>query len=170
MTTQKHILIADDNEVMLLMLREILQKEALWNIIPTRDGQEAWNKIEEGLSPDLCILDYSMPHMDGLTFTKRIRSHTQLKNTAIILVTIDNSKSLIESTAACKISGFILKPYNSMKLIETIKRVINKEPSSSYTQPILNNPSETMMKLGIETSIYFQLLDMLIGDLKKNFF
>ena len=66
------ILIAEDDELSRMLLRDILEKEPGYEVIEAADGQAAWKLLEDGLTPDLCILDVMMPFLDGIGLLKKI--------------------------------------------------------------------------------------------------
>jgi CheY-like chemotaxis protein len=67
------VLVADDEpDIVSLMIRQI--EKAGYNVISAYDGQEAWDKIV-GESPDIILLDLTMPKMDGFAVLERLRAH-----------------------------------------------------------------------------------------------
>jgi DNA-binding NarL/FixJ family response regulator len=87
----KQILIADDHEAVREGLRALLRAYSSWEICDATDGQEAVAKATE-LRPDLIILDYAMPGLDGLSAAKQI--HELLPTVPIVLHTLYASTEL----------------------------------------------------------------------------
>jgi DNA-binding NarL/FixJ family response regulator len=88
----KQILIADDHEAVLQGVRVLLQGNPGWEICGNAtDGNEAIEKATE-LRPDLIILDYAMPGLDGLSAAKQI--HELLPTVPIVLHTLYASTEL----------------------------------------------------------------------------
>ncbi|MCP4725307.1 MAG: chemotaxis protein CheV [bacterium] len=84
------ILIADDSAVIRRTLISRLNKNGFLNLIACNDGREAWERLEDNLNKDetqfdVIISDIEMPRMDGLHFTKKIKTHPVLKNIPVIL-------------------------------------------------------------------------------------
>ncbi|MEI7906551.1 MAG: response regulator [Bacteroidota bacterium] len=108
------ILIADDDPVIL----EILQK-TLWSfgydVVCARDGKEAW-EMYVGQTPNIVITDWMMPKVNGLEFTRMIRSHNLFPYTYIFFLTVLGGKgSYIESIHAGA-DDFITKPVDADEL------------------------------------------------------
>lgn len=86
------ILIAEDSILLNNLIMECLKKAGYCNIIATKDGLEAWNKLQEfkdsntlDTSVKCIITDIEMPQMDGHHLTKQIKSDTQLKDLPVII-------------------------------------------------------------------------------------
>ena len=94
------ILIAEDSATSRLLLETTLEK---WGheVVSTRDGRESWAAIQEDNAPQLAILDWMMPEMDGLEVCRLIRADSRLKGTYIIMLTArDSSADLVEGLEA----------------------------------------------------------------------
>lgn len=113
------ILIADDNETDLMILRTIVRKEG-HDVVLASNGQEALDQFWEH-RPDLVLLDVMMPVLDGLAVAEKIRSKDTVEYIPIIFLT---SLQDAESLAKCLGSGgddFLSKPYNRVILKAKIK-------------------------------------------------
>jgi two-component system, cell cycle response regulator len=81
-----HILLVDDDPVSLQPVDTLLRE---WGhrVETALDGDEAWNKLQSPELPDVVILDWMMPQMDGLELTRRIRKRTNTPYMYVIMVT-----------------------------------------------------------------------------------
>lgn len=117
--TPAKVLIVDDNDLMRTLLRGILRNENCQVIGDARNGIIALEFIERN-KPDIVFLDVMMPEMDGLEALLAIRK--QHPEIIVIMITgnpsVDNVKESIEGGA----QGFIVKPFNSAKVLETMHR------------------------------------------------
>ena len=117
--TPAKVLIVDDNDLMRTLLRGILRNENCQVIGDARNGIIALEFIERN-KPDIVFLDVMMPEMDGLEALLAIRK--QHPEISVIMITgnpsVDNVKESIEGGA----QGFIVKPFNSAKVLETMHR------------------------------------------------
>jgi two-component system response regulator ResD len=120
---KKKILIADDEEVIRILLAEALKPHD-YKIDVVEDGVEAIRYIGRN-SYDLVITDYMMPKMDGLELTRQIRSKYPF--TPILIVTgYGPVHELLKSGAtAC-----IIKPFNILKLQNMVKIILNKNSAT----------------------------------------
>ena len=116
------ILIADDHEVVRQGIRTILKVRSEWEICgEARNGREAIQLATE-LSPDLIILDVSMPVMGGLRAAEEIlRMNSKIK---ILIFTLDESKTLRTLAQRCGAHGLVVKSQASCLLIEALDRLL----------------------------------------------
>lgn len=115
------ILIVDDNDLMRTLLRSILRNENYQIIGETKNGALALEFIERS-KPDLICMDVMMPEMDGLEALKAIKeTHPGI---AVVMITgnpsVDNVQESIQSGA----NGFIVKPFNAAKVLDTLKQAL----------------------------------------------
>ena len=83
---QRDILIVDDSITTRTLERNILEA-AGYHVRVAIDGQEAWDRLATGDLPELVISDVSMPRLDGIGLTKRIKNDPRTSQLPIILVT-----------------------------------------------------------------------------------
>jgi chemosensory pili system protein ChpA (sensor histidine kinase/response regulator) len=79
------ILIADDDHYAQKALEALLRVEG-FHVIVAQDGQEALERINES-RPDLCIIDFDMPRLNGLETCRRIKGHHETRLLPVIMVT-----------------------------------------------------------------------------------
>lgn len=87
------ILLAEDSALLLEMLKKCLMKAGYTNLIPTCNGQEAWDKLNEiiasggkvGKDVALVITDIEMPQMDGHHLTKRIKEDSRFTGLPVVI-------------------------------------------------------------------------------------
>jgi two-component system, chemotaxis family, chemotaxis protein CheY len=121
----KYILIIDDSITIRSTIRLVI-KNLGYSIAETENGQQALDKIKEikdaGDEVILCITDINMPVMDGLTFISEFRKTD--KFTPIIMLTSESQDEFIEKGVKLGATGWIIKPFQPNKLLDTIKHVI----------------------------------------------
>lgn len=87
------ILIADDHEVVRSGLRRVLEAQTNWEVVAEAgDGKDAINKAAE-TEPDVAVLDYSMPLINGVEATRQIRA--RLPKTEVLIFTMHDNEMLI---------------------------------------------------------------------------
>ena len=116
------ILIADDHEIVRQGIRMILHVRPAWEICgEAKDGQQAIQLARE-LSPDVIILDVSMPVLGGLVAADDIlRMNPKIK---ILIFTIDESKSLRTLVQKCGARGIVVKSQACRDLVEALDRLL----------------------------------------------
>ncbi|HZK43724.1 MAG TPA: diguanylate cyclase [Syntrophomonadaceae bacterium] len=123
------ILIAEDEPISRHILETAL-KEWGFDFIVTKNGAEAWNVLQQDGSPNIVILDWMMPGMDGIEICRKLRERNSANYTYIILLT---SRSRPEDVIRGLDSGaddYIVKPFHPEELKSRIKigqRIIELE-------------------------------------------
>lgn len=113
------ILMIDDSNVMRHHQRSVLAKLGHLEVEEASNGMEALLKLKE-FEPDLVLLDWNMPVMDGLTFLKNFRALG--KKAPVIMVTTEAEKPRVIEAIKAGVSSYCIKPFTA----ETMKAVIEK--------------------------------------------
>ena len=136
MKKQKKILLVDDEQDILELIKYHLEKED-FVVQLANNGKEALEKAHNFL-PDLILLDVMMPEMDGIETCKKIREDKKLKNTLVALLT---ARSEDYSQIAGFESGaddYITKPIKPKLLLSRIKALLRRNIEDLNTRIILS--------------------------------
>ncbi|MCK5145873.1 response regulator [bacterium] len=125
MTNSPTIIIVEDDWSVRTLLSKYLRAQG-YKIHVAEDGIEGLRLIKSIL-PDLLIVDYRLPGMNGLTIVKMLRSDISVKNIPVIMLTVLDRKSIINKAAELGIFAFIIKPFRIRQLLDTVKSVFAKE-------------------------------------------
>jgi two-component system chemotaxis response regulator CheY len=98
-------------------------KNAGYNVTEAVDGQDALEKANTR-DFDLVLTDQNMPRMDGIGLTKKLRDHPKFKNTPILILTTESSDQMKQAGKGAGATGWLVKPFDPVKLIEVIKKVV----------------------------------------------
>jgi signal transduction histidine kinase len=110
---RKRILVAEDEDSMrAFVVRQLDQ----YDIIEARDGEEAYALALE-TKPDLMILDFMMPKLDGIELTARLRGDATTARIPIILVTAQAGETARLMALEAGVNDFLTKPFSSVELI-----------------------------------------------------
>jgi DNA-binding NarL/FixJ family response regulator len=124
--TVKRILIADDHEVVRSGLRAIVETRADWIVCGEAvDGRAAVASILE-MKPDVAIVDYSMPVMNGLEVSRRIKSHHL--RTEVLILTMHESEEILTEVLLAGVRGFLLKSDARSHLVAAIEALLDHRP------------------------------------------
>lgn len=126
--SQLNILIAEDNKVNLLLLKQILKKLGILNILEASNGEEAVS-IWKAQKIDLIFMDVQMPKMDGFEATQKIRTTEQEKHTPIIALTANAMKGDRERCLEAGMDDYLSKPF----LAAQISSILNHYCPSNST-------------------------------------
>lgn len=116
------ILIVDDSVSIRQSVRFTLEQNG-YTVFEAADGAEGLSRLGEQKA-DLVITDVNMPNMDGLTMVRKIRETDGIKFVPILVLTTESQGAVIEDGKKAGATGWIVKPFNDEKLIETIKKVL----------------------------------------------
>ena len=116
------VVIAEDEAIIRLDLKEILTTAGYDVVGETGRGDEAVTLVEEH-QPDLVILDIKMPGMDGLRAAREITSQHQV---AVLLLTAFSQRDLIEEARDAGVAAYLVKPFQPRELLPAIADVLAK--------------------------------------------
>lgn len=115
------VLIVDDHELIRRGIRSVLSVEADWEVCGEAvDGLEGVAKARE-LSPDVVIMDVSMPHLNGLDATREIRK--TLPSTEVLIVSQHESQEMARQARVAGAKGYVVKSSISADLLKALARV-----------------------------------------------
>jgi two-component system, cell cycle response regulator len=123
------ILSIDDSKTMRLLLARLFRPFAC-------EWLEAANG-EEGLAvatrekPDLIILDYNMPIMDGIAMLRKLKEHATLKRTPVIMLTADSGPESLATVARLGVRDYVTKPFQEQELLAKVGRIVPLIPRAS---------------------------------------
>lgn len=118
---RKHILVIDDDPRMLKMLKEQLHND--FEVATAVNGKIAM-KFLENKHTDLILLDYEMPDEKGPDVLAKIRTNPSTKNVPVVFLTGVTEKDKIQKALVYQPQGYLLKPINHERLVETITKVM----------------------------------------------
>ena len=122
---KQKILIVDDDDIHLEMVKAVLQNE--YDISIAKSGKEALGLFYQGLVPQLILLDLIMPDMDGWNTYTRIKAIGDLHDTSIAFFTASNDPKDIKHAQEIGAVDYIKKPYNKDDLLRRIGKIMKKE-------------------------------------------
>ncbi|MGH9019175.1 MAG: ANTAR domain-containing response regulator [Acidimicrobiales bacterium] len=111
------VVIAEDEAIVRLDLKEILEAEGYEVVGETGRGDEAVDLVaSEG--PDLAILDVKMPGIDGIEAARRINADRKV---AVLILTAFSQRNLIEDARDAGVSAYLVKPFQRSELVPAIE-------------------------------------------------
>lgn len=111
------ILIVDDYNTMLRILRNLLKQLEFVNVEEASDGQAALAKVRGEGGYGLIISDWNMEPMTGIQFLREVRADDSLKHIPFIMVTAESKSENVIAAKEAGVSNYIVKPFNA----ETLK-------------------------------------------------
>ncbi len=117
------IMLVDDSKTMRNIQRSVLSQLGYTEIEEASDGQDALSKVG-AFAPELILVDWNMPNMDGLTFVKMFRQ--QDKTTPIIMVTTEAEKARVIEAIKAGVNNYVVKPFTPDLLSQRINETLSK--------------------------------------------
>ena len=118
-----HILVVDDEEVVLVALRDTLAREG-YHVTTAADGAEALARLKEQIF-SVVITDQQMPMLTGLEFLGQVKQ-MQPDATRILITAVLNLSTVIDSINKGEIFRFIVKPWLREELLVTVKNAVQR--------------------------------------------
>jgi response regulator NasT len=118
----RRVLIAEDEALIRLDLREMLVEEGYDVVGEAGDGEAAVNLAEE-LKPDLVILDVKMPIMDGIAAAERIAAS---RIAPVVILTAFSQRELVERARAAGAMAYLVKPFQKSDLVPAIEVALSR--------------------------------------------
>jgi two-component system, response regulator PdtaR len=118
----RRVLLAEDEALIRLDLKEMLQEEGYDVVGEVGDGESAV-KLAEQLRPDLIILDVKMPGMDGITAAERIAEH---RIAPVVILTAFSQRDLVERARDAGAMAYLVKPFQKRDLLPAIEMAVSR--------------------------------------------
>jgi two-component system chemotaxis response regulator CheY len=94
-----------------------------YEVVEAEHGQDALNKLVI-TTVDLILTDLNMPVMDGITLIRNVRKQPALKSKPILMLTTEGLAAKKEEGKAAGATGWIVKPFDPEKLLQTLAKVL----------------------------------------------
>ncbi len=111
------VVIAEDEALIRLDLREMLEEEGYLVVGEASDGETAVELVER-LRPDLAVLDVRMPVLDGISAAQRI---TSARLAAVVMVTAYSQREQIERASEAGAMAYVVKPFTASDLVPAVE-------------------------------------------------
>ena len=116
------VVIAEDEAIIRLDLKEILQEEGYEVVGETGRGDEAIELVRS-LNPDLVILDIKMPGADGLSAAREITSE---RLAAVVILTAFSQRDLVDQARDAGVLAYVVKPFQKSELLPQIEIALGR--------------------------------------------
>jgi response regulator NasT len=111
------ILLAEDETIIRLDLRELLERAGYEVVAEARDGEEAVALAREH-APDLAVMDVKMPRLDGIEAARKMLEERPIP---IVMLTAFGQRELIDRAAEAGVYGYLVKPFREQDIVPAIE-------------------------------------------------
>lgn len=122
-------MIVDDSLMMRRIIADVLRKIGGIQSVESYDGMDALEKLKTHPDTDIILLDYNMPFMDGLEFTRRVRGDGI--TIPILMITNEVNINLVRQCIHAGANGYLTKPFRIDHLMEKIRSLLNLPPDAN---------------------------------------
>jgi two-component system chemotaxis response regulator CheY len=112
-------LVVDDSRAMRSILTRLLSGLG-FDVAQAGDGAEALSVLDAGTRPDVILVDWNMPVMDGLTFIKNVRAREDLRDISLMMVTTESEQGQIVRALAAGAHEYVIKPFTDEVIAEKL--------------------------------------------------
>ena len=139
------VLIVDDDVVSRMMLMHMVDTTAdgACEVHEAVDGEEAWARLDAGLSPALLFCDLRMPRLSGMELLARVKADARFADLPFVLVSAAADAATMEQAQGLGANGYIVKPFDGARV-------------AAYLAPLLRAgdelPAATLRRLGIDAA------------------
>ena len=140
------VLIADDHAIVRAGLRALIGAEKGFELVgEASGGYEAISLVEKTM-PDIMVLDLSMPDLDGISVTKKIKPH--FPDLKILVLTLHEDEALLKEAIKAGAAGYILKRAAETELISAMQTILRGDlyVDPSMVRTLLGEPKKTKLK------------------------
>jgi AmiR/NasT family two-component response regulator len=116
----RRVVLAEDEALIRLDLKEMLEEEGYEVVGETGDGETAV-RLARDLRPDLVVMDIKMPGVDGLVAAERINEE---RLAPVLILTAFSQRDLVEGAAQAGAMGYLVKPFQKSDVVPAIKLAV----------------------------------------------
>ena len=139
-TDRTRVVVAEDEAIIRLDLKELLEEEGFEVVGETGRGDEAVELVRR-LSPDLAILDIKMPGLDGLSAARQINGD---RRAAVLILTAFSQRDLVEQARDAGAMSYIVKPFQKSDLIPAIELALGRHAELKSLEDEIGNLAERL--------------------------
>jgi len=122
MSGTKKILIADDEENIVISLEFLMKREG-FEVMVAGDGEEALSRIR-GDQPDLVLLDVMMPKKTGFEVCQEVRADPAIAATRILMLTAKGRDTEVAKGMAMGADAYMTKPFSTKDLVDQVHALL----------------------------------------------
>ena len=120
------ILIVDDHPITRAALSSLLEGQGFSIVGEAADGEEAV-RLAAALQPDVVLMDVTMPELDGVEATRRIRSSGDLAAVQVVMLTMHADESVLADAVRAGAAGYLVKDCSTEEVAEAVRQAASGE-------------------------------------------
>ncbi len=120
---KRRVLVVDDDPAIVEMLVELLERDGRFEVQTATTGFDAGLRTKE-FQPDVIVLDYMLPDINGSGVIRSVRSDPSVKDVKIIIVSGVVNREDVEALLKCGADDFMQKPFSIEQLVRKITELV----------------------------------------------
>lgn len=120
LSAERYALVVDDSRTICTILKRLLN-EIGYTVSTANDGRQALESLKAGPVPELILVDWNMPVMDGLEFVKRLRADESYTAVKCLMVTTETELERVSSALEAGADEYIMKPFAKEAVVEKLE-------------------------------------------------
>ena len=113
-------LILDDSRAMRMILRRIMYS-AGFEVVEAADGRQGLDALAGGALPDVALVDWNMPGIDGLGFVNAVRDNPDYRPMTLMMVTTESEHDQVVRALAAGAHEYIIKPFTADAIVDKLE-------------------------------------------------
>jgi two-component system, chemotaxis family, chemotaxis protein CheY len=113
-------LILDDSRAMRMILRRIM-RSAGFEVVEAADGRQGLDALTGGPLPDVALVDWNMPDIDGLAFVNAVRDNPDYRPMTLMMVTTESEHDQVVRALAAGAHEYIIKPFTADAIVDKLE-------------------------------------------------
>ena len=115
-------LVIDDSRAMRAVLGRILG-ELGFEVAEASNGREGLERLKELGAPDLALVDWNMPEMNGLEFVQAVRALREYGSLRLVMVTTETEMTRVVTALGAGVDAYVMKPFAKPAIVEQLQRI-----------------------------------------------
>ncbi|QRM29104.1 response regulator transcription factor [Microvirga sp. VF16] len=120
------LLVADDHAIVRRGLQALLEAQAGWQVCAEADDGQSAVDLAGQHRPDVAILDYALPGLNGLEATRHMRLASP--GTEVLIYTMHNNDDVIRDVLRAGARGYLLKTEDDTEVVRAVRALLRKQP------------------------------------------
>ena len=120
MPSSSKALIVDDSRAIRMILARTLRQTG-WEVSEASNGVEALAVLQSGPQPQVVLVDWSMPEMNGLEFVRRVRTDSRYESTKLMMVTTETQMEQMVKALEAGADEYVMKPFTTDMIHEKLR-------------------------------------------------
>jgi two-component system, chemotaxis family, chemotaxis protein CheY len=114
------VMVIDDSRAMRTLLGGMI-REMGFEVLEAKHGKDALDQLQAGGAPDVALVDWNMPEMNGYEFVKAVRADTVFQPLKLMMVTTETDMSQVVKAIEAGADEYVMKPFTKEVLLDKLQ-------------------------------------------------